>query len=115
MHELSIALSIIDIAEETLKQQGDGSVSSVLVKIGPMSGVVTGALISAFELAREGTSLANSQLIVEETPLTLYCAKCQSEQPAKSIQDLRCQCCDTFSSEIVRGREMEIVALEVDS
>ncbi len=57
MHELSIALSILDIAEE---EAGDrvGRVAAVHLKLGPLSGVVKEALLSAYDLAREGTALA---------------------------------------------------------
>ena len=55
MHELSIALGIVDIAEEESDRRGGVAVLSVHIKLGPLSGVVKEALTSAYELAREGS------------------------------------------------------------
>ena len=59
MHELSIALSIVDMAAEEAERQG-GRVVAVHLKLGPLSGVVKAALLSAYELAREGSPLPDS-------------------------------------------------------
>jgi hydrogenase nickel incorporation protein HypA/HybF len=114
MHELSIAMSLIDIAEAELERQGGGQVLTVHVKIGPLCGVVGDALHSAFEMARAESALANATLEIEETAVTLYCPQCDGEQPARSLQDLRCLRCDTYSGEILGGRELELVAMEVE-
>jgi hydrogenase nickel incorporation protein HypA/HybF len=71
MHELSIALSIIEGAEEEVQRQGGclkcGRVCAVHLKLGPLSGVVRDALLFSWELACEGTSLQGSDLIIDET------------------------------------------------
>ena len=70
MHELSIALSIIEGAEDEVRRQGGGHVCAVHLKLGGLSGVVRDALLFSYELACEGTSLHGSSLIIEETPGT---------------------------------------------
>jgi hydrogenase nickel incorporation protein HypA/HybF len=57
MHELSIALSIIDAACEEAERHAGARVVAVHLKLGPLSGVVKEALVSAYELAREGSPL----------------------------------------------------------
>lgn len=115
MHELSIALGIIDVAAEELRRQGGGLIVAVHLKIGALSGVVKEALQSAFELAREETVLGQSTLLIEDVPVTLLCPQCACEQPATSLTELSCQQCGSFSSSIVRGRELEITAMEIES
>jgi hydrogenase nickel incorporation protein HypA/HybF len=115
MHELSIALGIIDVAAEELDRQGGGTVVAVHLKIGAYSGVVKQALHSAFELARENSVLAQSQLLIVEVPVTVLCPRCACEQAVESLPELRCCQCGEFGSEIVKGRELEIVALEIES
>lgn len=66
MHELSIALSIIEGAEEEAQRQGGARVCAVHLKLGPLSGVVKEALLFSYELACEGTSLEGSRLVIEE-------------------------------------------------
>ena len=67
MHELSIALSIIEGAEEELARQGGGRVCAVYLKLGPLAGVVKEALLFSYGLASEGTALEGSSLVIEET------------------------------------------------
>lgn len=112
MHELSIALNIIDSVTEIAHQQ-QARVQTIHVAIGPLSGVVSRALVSAFELAREGTELADCKLVVDDLPLTIYCAICAAERPAESMQSLRCAVCHAPAIRLIGGQELELTALEL--
>jgi hydrogenase nickel incorporation protein HypA/HybF len=114
MHELSIALSIIDVAAEEAERR-NGRVVAVHLKLGPLSGVVKEALVSAYGLAREHTPLEHSELIVEEVPIVAHCASCAAERTLASMQELCCPVCGAPATEIVSGRELEVVALEIES
>ena len=114
MHELSIALSILDLAAEEAERHG-GRVTAVHLKLGALSGVVKEALRSAYELAREGTPLARAELVVAETPLVVWCPACAAERTLASPQALCCPACGTPTPDVVSGRELEVVALEIES
>jgi hydrogenase nickel incorporation protein HypA/HybF len=77
--------------------------------------VVKEALLSAYELAREGSPLAEAHLLVEEVPLVVRCPSCAADRPAVSMQHLCCSACGTPAPEVVSGRELDIVALELES
>ena len=113
MHELSIALSILDVAEEEAQRHG-GRIAAIHLRLGPLSGVVKEALISAYDLAREGSRLAGAELVVEEVPVAAYCPDCAAERAPISVQELRCPACGCPTPEILRGRELEVFALEID-
>ncbi|MGA3194084.1 MAG: hydrogenase maturation nickel metallochaperone HypA [Terriglobales bacterium] len=112
MHELSIAMSIVEMAEEEAARQG-GHVSAVHLKLGALSGVVKEALLSSYEMACEGTCLAGSHLIVEEIPIVMFCAPCNAQRAISSAQWFCCPECGSPSSDIVQGKELEVVALEI--
>jgi hydrogenase nickel incorporation protein HypA/HybF len=114
MHELSIALSILDLAAEEAERRG-GRVAAVHLKLGPLSGVVEEALRSAYDLAREGTPLAGAELVVAGAPLTAWCPACAAERTLASPQALCCPACGAPTPEVLRGRELEVVALEIES
>jgi hydrogenase nickel incorporation protein HypA/HybF len=114
MHELSIALSILDAAEEEGRRH-EGRVAAILLRLGPLSGVVKEALLSAFELARDGTPLAQAELRIEEMPLVGRCPACAADRPLVSVQRLCCPVCGAPTAEIVGGRELEVYALEIES
>jgi len=112
MHELSIAMSIVELAEEEA-QRRDVQLEAVHLKLGALSGVAKEALLSCYELACETTSLQGSRLIIEEVPVVIFCPSCRAERPLCSIQLFCCPECDTPCSELVHGKELEVVALEI--
>jgi hydrogenase nickel incorporation protein HypA/HybF len=114
MHELSIALSIVDMAVEELARREAGCIAAIHLKLGLLSGVVPDALRSSFELAREGTPLADTALVIAEIPVAAYCPQCAVERII-TFPHLSCPVCDTPTPEIIRGRELEVVALEIES
>lgn len=114
MHELSIALSIIEGAEEELARQGGGRVCAVHLKLGPLSGVVKDSLLFSYELACEGTTLEGSSLLIQEMPIRLNCHHCAEERAAVSAQRLHCVECGHPGS-VVSGAELELFALEMQT
>ena len=115
MHELSIALSIIEGAEEQVLQEGGGRVRAVYLKLGPLSGVVKEALLFSYGLACEGTSLEGSALVIEDIPIRIYCPACRAEQNPVSLQALQCSRCGALAGEVTQGAELELTALELET
>jgi hydrogenase nickel incorporation protein HypA/HybF len=113
MHELSLALSIADLVLEEAERQAATRVLRIHLRLGELSGVVAEALHSAYALAREGSLLAEAELLIEMVPVRIHCPRCQAERAVVSIQHLACVECGTFSAAVVAGRELEIIALEV--
>jgi hydrogenase nickel incorporation protein HypA/HybF len=113
MHELSIAMSIVEMAEEEAIQRGGVQVKAVHLKLGALAGVVKEALLSSYELACEGTDLQGSQLLIEEIPIVVYCPQCVAPRTLESIQWFVCPVCRNPVSEVIHGRELQVVALEL--
>ena len=115
MHELSIALSIIEGAEEEVQRQGGGRVCAVHLRLGPLSGVVGEALLFSYDLACQGTLLEGSHLVIEEIPIRIYCVPCGNEGEPVSLQCLHCARCGTSACRVVKGTELELAALELET
>jgi len=113
MHELSIALSLLDLVAEEAERQGADRVLEIHLKLGPLSGVVKEALLGSFELARENTPFAETQLVIEDVPVRVLCPTCRTTRTVVSIQELCCEECGTPPTDVVSGRDLEVVALEV--
>ena len=113
MHELSIAVELVDVACEELVRLGDVHVDAVHVRIGPQCGVVKDALLFSFEVAAADTPLAGARLEIEEVPATAWCPECAAEVTLDETPRRRCPVCQTPTPSVVRGRELELVALEV--
>ena len=114
MHELSIAMSIVDLAQEEVERRGKMQISAVHLKLGALSGVVKEALLSCYDMACAGTPLQGSSLMIEDVPVVVFCPTCQAQRPLNSIQLFCCAECGTPTGEIVEGKEIEVVALEIE-
>ena len=114
MHELSIAISLVEVAAEEFARHRGRRVRAVHLGLGPLSGVVKDALLAAYVVACEGTPLEGSRLVIRDVPLEIFCAECRGCRPARSIQDVRCTDCGASSARVVRGRELEVFAMEID-
>jgi hydrogenase nickel incorporation protein HypA/HybF len=112
MHELSIAMSILELAEEEAERR-NARVNAVHLRLGALSGVVKEALLSCYEMACENTSLQGSRLLIEEVPVVIFCSTCQAQRPLSSVQLFCCPECGTPSSKVARGKELEVFALEI--
>jgi hydrogenase nickel incorporation protein HypA/HybF len=113
MHELSIALSMVEMAADEAARHGGAQVHAVHLKLGPLAGVVKDALLFSYDLACEGTSLEGSRLIIEEVPVIVYCSTCGIRTELSSIQRFCCATCGSPTPDVLQGRELEVVALEI--
>jgi hydrogenase nickel incorporation protein HypA/HybF len=113
MHELSIAMSIVDLAQEEMEQRGV-HVTGVHLKLGALSGVVKDALLSSYEMACYDTPLQGSRLVIEDVPIVVFCPTCETQRPISSVQLFCCSECGTPTSQILQGKELQVVALEIE-
>ena len=114
MHELSIAISLIEAATEEAEKHGGAKVCAVHLRLGPLSGVEKDALLFSYGLAAEGTPLEGSQLIIEDSPVMVFCTACHARKPIRSLQSFCCADCNTPAIDVVQGRELEVTGLEID-
>jgi hydrogenase nickel incorporation protein HypA/HybF len=113
MHELSIALSIVDGALEELQRQAGAKATAVHLRVGRLSGVDKDALLFSYELACQETPLAHSRLMIEDVDVVILCPVCGSERPTRSFPALRCAECGALAERVIRGQELEITGMEV--
>ena len=113
MHELSVALSLIEGIHETAVRDGFERVTAVHLRVGALSGIAPDALRFSWKLATVGTLAADSALEIEDVPLVVYCERCESERTPRGGTGLLCPECESACPTIVRGRELQLVAVEV--
>jgi len=112
MHELSIAMSIVDMAQEEAERR-NVRIDAVHLELGPLSGVVADALLISYEAASSGTRLEGSKLVIKEVPIEVYCPVCDAQRTLSSMQWFCCPECGTPTADVIHGKELAIIALEV--
>jgi len=106
-------MSIVELAEEEAARRGV-QITAIHLRLGALSGVVKEALLASYEMACDDSPLRGSRLVVEDVPVIVFCPSCQMQRPISSIQLFCCAECGTPTSEIVQGKEIEVVALEIE-
>ncbi len=113
MHEMSIALRIIEIASAALPpNQTDIVVESVNVEIGQLTAVVPSSLRFCFEIASRDTAIAGAALVIEEIPVVVVCGDCQAESEQEGFP-LMCARCHSRRVDLLCGRELMVTSIEV--
>jgi hydrogenase nickel incorporation protein HypA/HybF len=113
MHEMGIALQIIEIASSSIPRDAEGvQVEKVNLKIGKLAAVVPESLRFCFEIAANGSLLAGAELNIEEIPVQARCKECHHEW---TIQEpvFTCPSCQGGKIEILSGRELNIESIEI--
>ena len=113
MHELSIAMRLVESLEEELAKEGDITVTTVNIRVGVLSGLVPEALEFSWEVASSESSLKGSELAIETVNASGFCPECQEERVISNIQSFRCPVCFSPITQVTGGHELEILTVEI--
>jgi hydrogenase nickel incorporation protein HypA/HybF len=113
MHEVSIALSLLDIAKSYCEKEGYKGIESIGVKLWKASGVMSEALLFAFDAVKIGTIAEKAHLIIDEIPVSSFCNTCNNNFSVKETFVLSCPRCGDTSLRLETGRELDISEMEV--
>lgn len=113
MHELSIAMNIVEIAKKEIEKSNSTSVSEIKLEIGKMSGVVLDALEFAMDEAKKNSVLENAKIIMTEKVAKAKCANCNHIFEINEIYE-PCPKCNTFYSDVIEGKDMIVKSLIVN-
>ena len=109
MHELALTQSVVDLVAERTRGR---RVVSIRVEIGQLSGVVPDAMLFAFDIATAGTALEGAVLEIDERAGRIRCRDCGTRSPSPDLL-LLCAC-GSAAVEVVAGRELRVVSVELE-
>ena len=113
MHELSICQAIIGQLERIARQHEDARVSSITLKVGPLSGVEAEQLERAYPLAAAGTPFSKVRLVIDQQEVRVRCRNCHHEMVVAPNR-LICADCGDWHTDVVSGDEMLLTSVELD-
>jgi hydrogenase nickel incorporation protein HypA/HybF len=112
MHELSIALNIIEIIKQSVPEQELGSVETVKLKIGEFSNVVVDSLLFSLEVITADTYLRNIKYEIDKIPFKVKCNDCKVEFTNK-YGIVICPNCESKNTQIISGTELKVTEIEL--
>ena len=118
MHEMSLAMSLFDIAKQEMDKHGKTKLVGISLCCGTLSNVVPEALQRGFEIILKHTAHCDAKLNITEIPLKLSCGKCAKEYcPEVSYAAVFAPCpfCgEEIGHTVISGKELYIEKLEVE-
>lgn len=112
MHELSIAQSILDIAENAAPKNS-GVVTSVGLQVGELSGIEIESLKFALSIIKENTILQKAEINIEFIGGEAECTECKKRFPMHYFGS-SCPECGSYFLNVLKGREMRVLNIIVD-
>ena len=114
MHELSIALSVIDLVEDTIKGKESVEVVEVELEIGKLAGIDTQSLITALETASAYTPLNKAHYRIKILPAIAKCKTCGLKFNLQNYLS-SCPACESYETEIINGKELRIKTITINN
>lgn len=113
MHELSICQSLMNQIESIALEKKAQSVTSIVIAMGPLSGVEAQLLKNAYPIASAGTVAEDAELIIETLPIRVKCSQCGSESDA-TPNKLVCKECGDWRTTLLSGDELILMSVELE-
>jgi hydrogenase nickel incorporation protein HypA/HybF len=112
MHELSVAMGIVRIAEKETAKARASKVELIELEIGTLAGVEFESLDFVWPSAVKETVLEHAIKKIEIIQAKGKCLDCNTIFDMKNIYD-PCPNCSSFLKGIIKGKELRVKALEV--
>lgn len=113
MHELAVAQALVEQVDAVIDQHGASQASLILVRIGPLAGVVPDLLATAFPLAAAGSRMEHAQLEFAHAPIQVRCRTCGAETEA-AMNRLLCGACGDWHTQLISGDELLLESVELE-
>jgi hydrogenase nickel incorporation protein HypA/HybF len=110
MHELSIVLSILEIAEDKVREHQAERVESIELEIGQLAGIEWAAMDFAWEVAVRNTVLEGSTREIRKIEGKAKCLECENEFPCSTLYSA-CTSCGSVFSNLLQGKELRVSSM----
>lgn len=113
MHELGIMTGVMEAVKQSADDAGADKVLKVTLSVGVMTEAIEDALRFAFEALSENTMFEDAELEINMIQPKSRCMECGAEFEHDRFHRF-CPACESFATELIAGREMQIDSIEVD-
>ena len=113
MHELAICQALMNQVENIAAERNARSVVSIVIGMGPLSGVEAQLLKHAYPVASAGTVAEGAELKIENLPVRVSCSQCGAESDALPNK-LVCKTCGDWRTTVISGDELMLMSVELE-
>ncbi|MBN1655792.1 MAG: hydrogenase maturation nickel metallochaperone HypA [Deltaproteobacteria bacterium] len=113
MHELSIAVQIIEIVHKHLPADQNLSVKKIRLRVGEFTAIIPESLRLCIDTITRETADAGVELEIIEIPAQVKCRQCFSVSKIEPPY-LICASCGSQQVDIISGRELLVENIEAE-
>ncbi|MBK7326950.1 MAG: hydrogenase maturation nickel metallochaperone HypA [Propionivibrio sp.] len=112
MHEMSLAEGVLQLIEDSARQEEFSKVTTVWLEIGQLAGVEVEAMRFCFDAVTRGSLAEGANLEIIAIPGTAWCMNCSATVTCSEVYGA-CPQCGTYQIQVTGGTEMRVKELEV--
>ncbi len=113
MHEMSIAMNILDIVERTAQTNGASAVKDIFLEVGVLAGVMVSALEFNLDIAKRSTRAQDANIHILEIEGRGHCPACGGTFPM-GFHIEPCPECEGGYLSMTSGDELRVKEIEVE-
>ncbi|MDR1258693.1 MAG: hydrogenase maturation nickel metallochaperone HypA [Tannerellaceae bacterium] len=113
MHELSIAQSIVELAEEQAAKRRASGVEEVEIEIGRLAGVESQTLRFALQSAVKNTMLEKAHIVCHDIDGEGRCGDCDATFAMPELFT-PCPRCGSYAVRLIRGKELRLKSIIIN-
>jgi hydrogenase nickel incorporation protein HypA/HybF len=112
MHELSIVMSILEIATREAEKEQAQMIEEIELDIGCLSSIDMDAFDFAWEQAVKDTILEKAGKTINRIMGKAKCCRCETVFPVQNLYDT-CPVCGVSGSIILQGKELRVKSIVI--
>lgn len=113
MHEMSLALSIVEQIKEVAAAEGASRILEVVIEVGSLAGVLADSLSFCLDATGSAGGLVETVFRVVEVQAAGTCMTCGTGFGAESF-DACCPACGSDNISLSGGQELKIRSLTIE-
>lgn len=113
MHELSVVMGIVDLAEKKAREHHAEKISRIDLEIGVLAGIEYDALEFVWDAGVKSSLLEGANKVIHKIPGKGKCLECDTEFEMNHLFD-ECPSCKGYFNEIISGKELRVKSLIIN-
>jgi hydrogenase nickel incorporation protein HypA/HybF len=113
MHELGIAINIVEVVQKHLPTDKPMRVRKIQIRAGKLAAIYPPALDTCIKAVARDTAVEGAEVVIIEEPIRALCRACQAANEFDEPPFI-CAMCGSMALEIQSGKDLFVESIEVE-
>ena len=113
MHELGIAINIVELVQKHLPADKKVQVKKIFIRAGMLTAIYPPALSTCVEAVARNTPVEGAEVVITQDPIRAQCRTCQAVSELEEPPFV-CATCGGMQVDIQSGRDLFVESIEIE-